>query len=65
MLNWYIYRPPKVLKFANELRWSKSLRLLQRVAFLVFYEFLNMVFSKKDSLLKPKDEILAFNVVIF
>ena len=35
MFDWVVYRPPKILKFSKKLRWSKSSRLLKRVALLV------------------------------
>ena len=36
MYDWVIWRPPEILKiFKVKLTWSKSSRLLQRVAFLV------------------------------
>ena len=35
MFDWVVYRPPKMLNFSKKLRWSKSSRLLKRVALLV------------------------------
>ena len=34
MFDWVIYKPAKIVK----VRWSKSLRLFQRVAFLLFIQ---------------------------
>ena len=41
MFDWIIYSPLKIENietFKAKLRWSKSLRLLQSVAFLVYYQ---------------------------